>query len=442
MDKIVIIGNGIAGVTAARHIRKNSDDEILIISSETEHFFSRTALMYIYMGHMKFEHTKPYEDFFWKKNRIDLLHDYVTDITDTHKTLQTRKSGTISYDKLILAVGSKPNKFGWPGQELQGVQGLYSLQDLESMEALSESTQHAVVVGGGLIGIEMGEMFHSRNIEVTFLVRESSFWNNVLPPEESEMINRHIRSRGFNLILEGELDKINDDGNGSVKSITTKAGESINCNFVGLTVGVSPNIDFLQNTAIDLGRGIKVNEFFETNISDIYAIGDCAEFHASPGIGRKNIEQVWYTGRMHGETLARTITGKKTAYKPGIWFNSAKFLDIEYQVYGQVGSSKQANEEHLYWEDDKGEKSIRIIIHSSTKTLKGINLMGVRYRHEVVEKMIRDEWPIRKVLKNLPEANFDPEFFKTNENELIKIYNKKYPDDLISEQRKKVLGLF
>ena len=72
MEHIVIIGNGIAGITTARHIRKRSDHRITVISGETEHFFSRTALMYIYMGHMKFEHIKPYEDWFWEKNRIEL----------------------------------------------------------------------------------------------------------------------------------------------------------------------------------------------------------------------------------------------------------------------------------------------------------------------------------------------------------------------------------
>lgn len=78
--KIVIIGNGAAGITTARYIRKMSDHEILVISSESEHFFSRTALMYIYMGHMKYEHTKPYEDWFWKKNRIDLKQAHIETI--------------------------------------------------------------------------------------------------------------------------------------------------------------------------------------------------------------------------------------------------------------------------------------------------------------------------------------------------------------------------
>ena len=139
MEKIVIIGNGISGVTAARHIRKNSDAQILIISAETEHFFSRTALMYVYMGHMRFEDIKPYEDWFWTKNRIDLKFDYVEGIDAKNKSLNLKSGGSESYDKLILAVGSKPNKFGWPGQDLDGVQGLYSFQDLELIEENSKN---------------------------------------------------------------------------------------------------------------------------------------------------------------------------------------------------------------------------------------------------------------------------------------------------------------
>jgi NAD(P)H-nitrite reductase large subunit len=442
MKNIIIIGNGVAGVTAARNIRKHSDDAITIISSETKHFFSRTALMYIYMGHMKFEHTQPYEDHFWEKNRITLLHDRVTAIDFTEKRLTMQVEGLLSYDSLVLAVGSKSNKFGWPGQDLLAVQGLYSYQDLQSMEALSSTTKHAVIIGGGLIGIEMGEMFHTRGIEVTFLVREASFWNNVLPPEESEMINKHIRSRGFKLMLEEELDTINDDGSGRVGSVLTKSGETIACQFVGLTVGVSPNVEFLKESELAIARGIKVNEYFETNQENVYAIGDCAEFEKAPASDRRNIEQVWYTGRMHGETLAQTICGKKTAYRPGVWFNSAKFLEIEYQIYGQVSNFPTEEEEHFYWEHPNGEKSIRLIFHKEDETLKGINLMGVRYRHEVADKMIKGKWKRKKVFEELKHANFDPEFFKRYEPELVKLYNERYPSDPIKMKREKILGIF
>ena len=256
------------------------------------------------------------------------------------------------------------------------------------------------------------------------------------------MINRHIRSRGFRLLLESELEEIKDNGQGRVGSILTKVGEEIHCDFVGLTVGVSPNISFLKESSLETNRGIKVNEYFETNQPDVYAIGDCAEFEKAPAADRKNIEQVWYTGRMHGETVAQSIIGNKTVYKPGIWFNSAKFLDIEYQVYGQVVNHPAEEEEHYYWEHPNGERSIRLIFHKSDGTLKGVNLMGIRYRHEVVEKMIRDKWDQKKVFQNLESANFDPEFFKRYEGELMKMYNERHPNEPIQIKRKKILGIF
>ncbi|NOS91713.1 MAG: NAD(P)/FAD-dependent oxidoreductase, partial [Cyclobacteriaceae bacterium] len=115
MKHIVIIGNGISGITAARHIRKRSNHKITIISGESEYFFSRTALMYVYMGHLKFDHTKPYEGNFWKKNKIDLAFDWVERVDTETKSLTLRTKGTLSYDILIIASGAKPNKFGWPG---------------------------------------------------------------------------------------------------------------------------------------------------------------------------------------------------------------------------------------------------------------------------------------------------------------------------------------
>ena len=117
MEHIAIIGNGISGITAARHIRKLSHKKITVISSETDYFFSRTALMYVYMGHMKFKHTQPYEDWFWEKNNIALKNGFVTQIDTSQKTLVFSDGEQLEFDKLIIATGSKPNKFGWPGQD-------------------------------------------------------------------------------------------------------------------------------------------------------------------------------------------------------------------------------------------------------------------------------------------------------------------------------------
>ncbi|MEZ5057412.1 MAG: FAD-dependent oxidoreductase [Saprospiraceae bacterium] len=421
--KIAIIGNGIAGITAARFIRKLSDHEITIISSESDHFFSRTALMYVYMGHMRWEDIKPYEDWFWSKNNLNLVNDHVQAINSKEKTLSLRSGSSISFDKLIIASGSKSNKFGWPGQDLEGVQGLYSKQDLESMEDASKDLKRAVIVGGGLIGIEMAEMFLTRNIPVTFLVREKSYWSNVLPKEESEMVNRTIMHHGIDLRLESELDEILDDGNGKVGAVLTKTGEKISCGFVGLTAGVRPNIDFLKGSGIETDRGILVNDNLATTQKDIYAIGDCAQIQ-NPRPGRKPVEAIWYTGRMMGETVAYNICGQNKSYDPGIWFNSAKFFNIEYQVYGQVNAKPEPHEKSIYWEHPDGKKSIRLVYDDYSKKILGFNLMGVRYRHEVCEKWIKEETNIEKVLEQLPIANFDPEFYKSYEQNLIKQYEK------------------
>ncbi|MFK7806718.1 MAG: NAD(P)/FAD-dependent oxidoreductase [Saprospiraceae bacterium] len=421
---IAIIGNGVSGITAARFIRKLSDHRITVISAESDHFFSRTALMYIYMGHMRYEDTKPYEDWFWEKNRIDLKNAYVEKVNPQNKTIHLRGGEEMAFDKLIIAAGSESNKFGWPGQDLDGVHGMYTLQDLEAMERHSDGLKNAVIVGGGLIGIEMAEMFHSRHIPVTFLVRESAYWNNVLPKEESDMVSRHILENNIDLQLSTELKEIVDDGNGKACAVITNKGDRIDCGFVGLTAGVHPNISFLKDSGIETQRGILVNEHLETNIPDIYAIGDCAQLR-EPREGRRNIEAIWYTGKMMGETVAYNICTKPVSYNPGIWFNSAKFFEIEYQIYGTVLANAPDNHKSLYWEHSDGRKAIRIVYDTADKdTILGFHLMGIRYRHEVCEKWIFEKANVSTVLENLELANFDPEFYKTYEQELVKLYNQ------------------
>lgn len=414
---IAIIGNGVSGVTAARWIRKLSDHKITIISAETEHFFSRTALMYIYMGHMRYQDTKPYEDGFWAKNRINLVFDRVTTIDFDEQSL-IMKTQDIKYDKLILAVGSTPNKWGWPGQDLDGVRGLYSYQDLEYLEQRSEKLEKAVIVGGGLIGIELAEMLKSRGKEVCMLVREKSYWSNVLPPEESEMVNKHIKEHHIDLRLNTELTEIN--GEQKVNSVHTKSGEKIDCQFVGLTAGVRPNIAWLKDTPLETGKGILVNNRLETNIANVYAIGDCAQL-SSPQNGRRAVEAIWYTGRMMGETVAYNICGQAHEYNPGLWFNSAKFLDIEYQVYGYVTTKAESGINSLYWQHDTENKSIRIVYNDANEVV-GFNLMGVRFRHEVCEKWILQKTSTQEVVNNLMLANFDPEFYRSHIREITRVF--------------------
>ncbi|MCB1319102.1 MAG: NAD(P)/FAD-dependent oxidoreductase, partial [Leptospiraceae bacterium] len=420
---LVIIGNGVTGITAARFARKiNPALKIQIISDESDYFWSRTALMYIYMGHMRLENTEPYERDFYRRNRLELVRARITAIDTDGKVLTTAAGERFPYDHLLIATGARPNRFGWPGQDLERVQGMYSLQDLHRLEEASAAgIKRAVIVGGGLIGIELAEMLHTRHIPVTMLVRENNYWDNVLPQAEAQLINTEIRAHGIELKLQTELKAIVDDGQGRAGAVITNHEARIDCQLVGLTAGVSPNIELLHDHKIETARGVLVNYNLETNISDVYAAGDCAQFRnpeGSPG----PVEQLWYTGRMQGENVGVRI-GRRSlaamdrphdhipdnAYDRGVWFNSAKFFTIEYQTYGFVPPHP---EHSAVWIHPDGKHLIRLtwdLDERQETHITGMNALGVRFRQDVFEHWIRSKQSIDYVVEHLGDAAFDPE---------------------------------
>jgi NADPH-dependent 2,4-dienoyl-CoA reductase/sulfur reductase-like enzyme len=348
----------------------------------------------------------------------------------------------LQYDKLIIATGSKTRQLDEKQHQYKNVQGLYHLQDLTQMIEMTRNCKRAVIVGGGLIGIEMVEMLLTRKIEVTYLVREKSYWNNVLPPEESEIINQHIKEHHVDLRLGTSVKELLDENkDGLVDTILTSNDERLNCDFVGVAIGVQPNINFLhKNTSlteggqIEMNKGILINEFLETSQKNVYAIGDCAELR-QPSEGRRPIEAVWYTARQMGEIAAyNMLHTPPKSYIPKLWFNSAKFFDIEYQVYGDILPKLPDSQATIFWQHADGKKSIRINFDRLTEGVVGFCLLGVRYRHEVCERWILEKTPIETVLKNLYLANFDPEFFTTYEKDLLQTYNQVYNKNLSSKK--------
>src|SRR5690606_19467257 len=207
---------------AARHIRKLSDHRITLISDETPDPYARTALMYVYMRQLRQVDTWLYEKEFWQKNRIERLQAHVVRIDPEGRQRILRDGSHRSWDSLILATGSHPALFDWPGQQLEGVGGLYHLQDLERMERWTRDIRHAVVVGGGLIGIEMAEMLRSRGIGVTFLVRERTYLDPVLPEAEGRLAEREIRRDGVDLRMETELREILTDAAGLARAVVAR----------------------------------------------------------------------------------------------------------------------------------------------------------------------------------------------------------------------------
>jgi len=415
---VAILGNGVAGVTAALRVRARRPDwKISLVSGESRYHWSRPALMYVFMGHMRYEDTKPFPDAFWAEKRIDLVRAWVTRIDTANRRLETHGGESIAWDRLLIATGSKSNRFGWPGQDLEGVQGLYGLSDLHALYENTREARHAVIVGGGLIGIEMAEMLHSRNIHVTFLVREPSYWSNILNLEESGMVNRLIREQGMGLELETELGSIEDDGRGRCGAVVTRDGRRMACQLVGLTAGVSPNTAVAKDSGIATGRGILVDDQLRTRSEGVFAAGDCAEIVA-PGEPRNLIQQVWYTGKLQGEVAGDNLAGEERRYEPGLWYNSAKFLDLEYHTYGSVNAGVPG-ERNLFWEHPGHRHSARLVT-AADGTLIGLQSMGLRWRHPVAERWLREKRDAGYALEHLRELAFEPEFHDRHEAEIAK----------------------
>jgi 3-phenylpropionate/trans-cinnamate dioxygenase ferredoxin reductase component len=408
---VAIIGNGIAGVTAARAIRRRDpDSRVTVISGETDHHFSRPALMYLYMGHMSWRDCKPYQDHVWRSSGIDLVRAWVTAIDVERKQLVLDGEDVLGWDRLLIATGSRPNRFGWPGQDLGRVGGLVSLADLARLESASAGLRAAAVVGGGLIGVELAEMLGSRGVRTSLLVREQHYWNNVLPDEEAAMVDAVIRAHGIDLRLETELAEIVDDGTGQAGAIVDSHGARTEVGYVGLTAGVHPNVAVCAGSAVETGRGVLVDRQLRASAPDVWAAGDCAEI-VTPEGQRNLIQAVWYTGRAQGEVAAAGICGEPVAYEQGVWFNSAKFFDLEYQVYGEVpGALAPQQLESLFWRHQDGRRSCRIVLRDGA--VVGFNLVGVRFRHRVCERWIQEGRDPDYVLAHLRDACFDPELYR------------------------------
>ena len=422
MSNIVIVGNGIAGITTAIELRRlDKRVHISVISDEHAYHYSRPALMYIYMGDMKLKHTQPYEKYFWREEKINLIHDHVISFDFENKRLFLKKKDSIDYDKLVLAVGAVGNRLSCLGRDLPGVLTFTDLKELKELERRTlpigkkKKDEHfrAVIVGGGLIGIEMAEMMRHRNIDTTFLVRETSYWSTALSFEEGKMIEEEILEQNIDLKMKTELEAIHPNTNGEAGSITTRQGKRVNCNIVLLTIGVTPNIRQFRSTSLKLGKGIHVNRKFETNIGDVYACGDCAEISARLKNEQSRVESLWYTGKMHGKVVAENLLGGDREYDRGILYNSAKFFRIDYHAYGQINQNV-AGKEEIYYRVPDQRKSIRIVYlpgRASTKVV-GFSTLGIRFKDRVCRQWIQEERSLEYVLDHLHEANFDPEFFE------------------------------
>ena len=409
--RIVIIGNGVAGVTCAFEARKRDPDAtITLISGETDYFFSRTALMYAYMDTMTRRNLEPFERGVYDKQRIARHRAWVVDHDADARVVVTDTGERIPYDRLVLAVGASPNRFPWAGLDdaKDGVVHFVSMQDLDACERLTPSTRHAVVVGGGLIGIELVECLRHHGVGVTFLVREDWYWPMALAKEEAEIVAEQLRAHVVDLRLREEMTRVEVDASGRVAAVHTSTGDRIACEMLGIAAGVRPNVDRLSawRDAPALDGGIVVDATLETSIPGVFACGDCAVIDRGAH-ERPLHETIWYSAKRQGALVAANLFGDARRYAPPVFFNSSKFFEVEYTTVGEVVRLPEGASSILL-RLPRTEISARVVYHEGR--VIGFNMLGSRWDHEVLERWILERRDPEWVVRSLGQAQFDVEF--------------------------------
>ena len=410
---IVIVGNGIAGITCALDARsRDASARITVVGGESEFFYSRTALMYAFMDKMNRRDLEPYERDVWRKRNIGLVTDWVVDHDAEKREVKLAGGKTLTYDVLVLALGATANVPDWAGlaETKQGVVNFISAQDLDACEALVPKAGRAVVVGGGLIGIELVECLMHHGIATTFLIREPYYWPAALSREESQMVIAHLREQGVEVVVDESVERVESTG-GRFDAVVTKSGKRYAGDILGVCIGVRANLERMKSwkSAPASRRGIIVDERFRTNLPAVFACGDCCEIER-PGRAPL-IETIWYSAKRHGALVARNVFGDDVAYEPPVFFNSSKFFHIEFTTVGEVEYAPAGTP--TIFRHRSGKHVCQRIVHDGTRVI-GFNMLGSRWDNEVLARWVEERRSPTWVLRHLAEAQHDVELGRMN----------------------------
>lgn len=422
MRRIVILGNGVAGLEAALTIRQYSKAHILLISEEHPAFFARTAMMYVFMNQLSEKEIVPYPLSFYEENQIQLMQATIIGIDVLKNTLITHENHRLVYDFLLIASGSKPNIPDWAKTKWKGIHNFYHWQDLLSLKSDIPLTKQPVVIGGGLIASELVEMMNYAHKKPKLLIRESRFGQHFLPKEESLLVHNIFRQKEIPLYTNTTIKMLKPSNQGeSFYTLSAENGLTFSTDFIGLGTGVLPNIDFLKDSPLQINRGILVNNRMQTNIENIYAAGDCAELNTFLPL-RKPIEANWSVAKNMGKIAGKNLAGKPATYLQGIWHNTAKFFNLEFHLCGQVTTS---NSNSYFYQNTNKSHSLRLAFDPTSKQLLGVLAMGLRIDYALIQKWLTTGTSIEMALKNLPRLSYQNKlsFFPTR-NLLKEIKNE------------------
>ncbi len=277
-ERLVLIGNGMAGIRTLEELLKLDADhyEITVFGDEPHPNYNRIMLSPVLAG------EKPFEEIIlntpaWYAEHGITLHTGapVTEIDRIHRKVIAADGTTAKYDRLLLATGSSPFILPVPGHDLEGVIGFRTIADVETMLETVKQHQHAVVIGGGLLGLEAANGLLNRGMSVTVIHLSETLMNHQLDEVAARMLQAELESRGLQVITGANTDSL--QGNGRVEKLILKDGREIPAELVVMAVGIRPNVSLAKEAGLHCEHGIVVNDTLQTFDPAIYAVGECVQ---------------------------------------------------------------------------------------------------------------------------------------------------------------------
>lgn len=333
--KIIIIGAGPAGVTAAETIRKfDRESEIIMISDEPYPPYSPPAMMeYFITGR---------EVHLWKGRDFPEKHDIdyrqgkkVISVHPDDKRIQMESEDIISYDKLLIASGGRL----YAARLEEFKPGVYNFKSLSAAEKLidlvrTKEANSALIIGAGFIGVEIGLLLNEMGVEVTQFVR-SRVMRRMLDPETSKIVLEMIKERGINARRGDDADAVSFVGDPKATGVKVKSGDVVSADLLVAATGVKPNIELLEDSGIETDWGVIVDEHLQTNYPDVYAAGDVAE-DFDRFTGEQIVHAIFPNAIKQGQIAAYNILNKDVTYEGSESMNSLKHLDVPVVAVGRI----------------------------------------------------------------------------------------------------------
>jgi NADPH-dependent 2,4-dienoyl-CoA reductase/sulfur reductase-like enzyme len=405
MSRYVILGTGIAGVAAAETLRTlDPISEILLVSDDPFGFYSRPGLAYYLTG----EIPEKQLFLFSKKGKLNLniqhIHGRVSHLDPIAHAIKIEPSGLLTYDRLLLATGASAVPLDIPGAALQGVVKLDNLEDTRHILSLARHTKTAVVVGGGVVGVELVEGLVAQGVKVHYFLRGDWFWSNVLGEAEANMVERHLRHDEVIIHHNTEIAEILGK-RGKVRGVRTAKGMVIKCNMVAVGIGVRPRMELAQAARLKTDRGILADETLQTSHPDIFTAGDVAQIF-DPQTGHSSVDNLWYPARKQGRIAAMNMAGQKQVYLRTVAVNVLLLGGIMTTIIGAIGSKREEGPVYT----SRGSSETWQQLPNTIATENGSDVSHVRLmvgEQNLLGALVMGDQKISKPLKEMINAQVD-----------------------------------